>query len=64
MLYADDAGIGSRSRNNLAKMTVDIVPVCGSFGFAASEAKTETMRLMTKHMGRVPFANEAAGQLC
>ena len=43
MLYADDAGIVSRSRNSPAKMMADIIAVCGSFGLTVSEAKTETM---------------------
>ena len=63
MLYADDAGIVSRSRSSLAKMMVDIVAVCASFGLTVSEAKTETMCLMTKRMDRVAFVTEAAGQV-
>ena len=42
MLYADDVGIVSISRNGLAKMGADIVAVCSSFGLKVSEAKTET----------------------
>ena len=63
MLYADDAGIVSRSRNSLAKMMADIVAVCASFGLTVSEAKTETMCLMTKRTNRVTFVTEAAGQV-
>ena len=64
MLYADDADIVSRSRNSLAKMKTVIVAVCASFGLTFSEAKTETMCLMTKGMDRVTFVTEAAGQVC
>ena len=39
MLYADDAGIVSRSRNSHAKMMTVIVAVCASFGLTVSEAK-------------------------
>ena len=62
MLYADDAGIVSRSRNSLAKMMVVIVAVSASFGLTVSEAETETMCLMTKGMDRLTFVTEAAGQ--
>ena len=62
MLYADDAGIVSRSRNSLAKMA-DIVAVCASFGLTVSEAKTETKCLMTKRMNRVTCYTEAADQV-
>ena len=61
MLYAEDAGIVSRSRNSLAKMMADIVAVYASFGLTVSEAKTKTMCLMTKRMDRVTFVTEAAG---
>ena len=50
MLYADDAGIVSRSRNSLAKVKTVIIAVCASFGLTGSEAKTETICLMTKCM--------------
>ena len=55
MPYADDAGLVSRSRSSLAKMMADIVAVRSSFGLTVSEAKTETMCLMTKPMGKVIF---------
>ena len=48
MLYADDAGVVSRSRSSLAKMMADTVAVCASFGLMVSEAKTEAMCLMAK----------------
>ena len=63
MLYADDASIVSRSRNSHAKMIADIVAVCASIGLTVSEAKTETMCLMTKRVDRVTFVTEAAGQV-
>ena len=56
-------GIVSRSRNSLAKMMADIVAMCASFGLTVSEAKTDTMCLMTKGMDRVTFVTEAAGQV-
>ena len=59
MLYADVVGIVSRSRNSLAKMMTDIVSVCASFGLTVSEARTESMCLMTKGMDRVTFVPEA-----
>ena len=62
MLYADDAGIVSRSSNSLAKCLTIIVAVCASFGLKVSEAKMETMCLIMKGMDRVTFVTEAAGQ--
>ena len=41
MLYTDDAGNLSRSRNSLAKMMADIAAACASFGLTVSEVKTE-----------------------
>ena len=41
----------------------DIIPVCGSSGLTVSEAKTETMCLMTTRMDRVTFVAEAAGEM-
>ena len=47
--------------NNLAKMMMaDIATVCSSLGLTVSEAKTETMCLVTKRMDRVPSVTEAA----
>ena len=43
MLYADDAGIISRSSEGLERMTTVIVTACSSFGLTVSEAKTEIM---------------------
>ena len=44
-------------------MMADIVAMCASFGLTVSEAKTETMCLMTKRTNRVTFVTEAAGQV-
>ena len=43
ILYADDAGVFSRSPEQLRKMMEVIVVVCAAFGLTVSEAKTETM---------------------
>ena len=48
MLYADDAGIVSRSPAGLARMMTVIVEVFGAFGLTVSEKKTET------HLMRAP----------
>ena len=48
MLYADDAGIASRSLEGLEKMTTVIVTACATFRLTVSEAKTEIMCLQTK----------------
>ena len=43
MLYADDAGIVSRSPAGLARRMTVIVEVFGAFGLTVSEKKTETL---------------------
>ena len=63
MLYADDAGIVSRSSEGLERMMTAIVTACSSFGLTVSEAKTEIMRLETKSGGKVSFTINAAGQV-
>ena len=64
MLYADDAGIVSRSPEGLEKMTVTvIVTACAAFGLTVSEAKTEIMCLQTKGGGHLSFTISAAGQV-
>ena len=63
MLFADDAGIVSRSLEGLEKMMTVIVPACAAFGLTVSEAKTEIMCLQTKGGGHVPFTVTAAGQV-
>ena len=45
MLYADDAGIASRSQASLEKMMTVIVEVCAAFGLIVSEKKTGTMHM-------------------
>ena len=47
MLYADDAGIVSRSPAGLARMMTVIVEVFGAFGLTVSEKKTETLLMRT-----------------
>ena len=63
MLYADDAGVVSRSPEQLRKMMEVIVVVCAAFGLTVSEAKTKTMCLRAKGMPESTATNsiEAAG---
>ena len=63
MLYADDAGIVSRSSEGLERMMTVIVTACSSFGLTVSEAKTEIMCMQTKGGGKVSFTINAAGQV-
>ena len=65
MLYADDAGVVSRSPEHLRKMMGVIVVVCAAFGLTVSEAKTEIMCLRAKEMpeSTATFSVEAAGQV-
>ena len=51
ILYADDAGIVSRSPEGLEKMMTAIVAACAAFVLTVSEAKTEIMCLQTKGGG-------------
>ena len=62
-LYADDAGIVSRSWNILANMMTVAVAVCAACGLIVADAKTETMCLMTKGMDWGTCVIEAAGQV-
>ena len=55
MLYADDAGIVSRSSERLKRMTTVIVTACSAFGLAVTKAKTERMCVQTKSGGKVSF---------
>ena len=48
MLYADDAGIVSRSSEGLVRMMTVIVTTSSSFGLTVPEVKTEIMWLETK----------------
>ena len=65
MLYADDAGVVSRSPEQLRKMMEVIVVVCAAFGLTVSETKTEIMCLRAKGMpeSTATFSVEAAGQV-
>ena len=65
MLYADDAGVVSRSPEQPRKMTGVIVVVCAAFGLTVSEAKTEIMCLRAKGMveSTAIFSTDAAGQV-
>ena len=63
MLYADDAGIISRSPKGLEKMITAMVTACAAFGLTVSEAKTEIMCLQTKGGGHMLFTFTAAGQV-
>ena len=62
---ADDAGVVSRSPEQLRKMIEAVVVVCAAFGLAASEAKTEIICLREKRMpeSTAIFSVEAAGQV-
>ena len=64
MLYADDAGIVSKSAEGLAKIMTVIVTVFEATGPTVSEKKTETMLLRTPNQAiRTSLvAIEAAGQ--
>ena len=62
MLYADDAGIVSRSPESLEKMMTVIVHVAGLFGLMVSEPKTEIMCLLPKDMKECQFTVSAGDQ--
>ena len=63
MLYADGAGIASRSQASLEKMMTTIVEVCAAFSLIVSEKKTVTMRMRSPTMkAEEAVAVEAAGQ--
>ena len=65
MLFADDAGVVSRSPEQLRKMLEVVVVVCAASGLTVSEAKTEIMCLRAKGMpeSTATFSVEAAGQV-
>ena len=54
MLYADDAGIVSRSPAGLARMMTVIVEVFGAFGLTISEKKTETLLMRAPEKAQQP----------
>ena len=64
MLYADDAGIVSKSAEGLATMMTVIVTVFEAVGLTVSEKETETMLLRTPNQAirTSPLVVEAAGQ--
>ena len=63
MLYADDAGIVSKTAEGLARMMTVIVTIFEAAGLRVSE-KTETMLLRTPDQAPCtsPLVIEAAGQ--
>ena len=63
MLYADDAGIVSRSPGSLEKMMSAIVRVAGLFRLMVSEPKMEIMCMLAKGMDTCPFTVNAAGMV-
>ena len=65
MLYADEAGLVSQSREQLGKMMGVTVVIYTAFGLTVSEAKTETVCLRTKGVptSTTTFSVEAAGQV-
>ena len=64
MLYADDAGIASRSQASLEKMMTAIVEVCAAFGLIVSEKKkTVTIHMRPSTMKAEAVAVESAGQM-
>ena len=62
MLYADDAGVVSKSAQSLAKMMTAIVRVCEAFGLTVAEKKTETVYLRYPGAAEQALVIEAAGQ--
>ena len=66
MFYAEDAGVGSQSPEQLRKMVEEvIVVVCAAFDLAVSEVETGTMCLRPKGMpeSTATMSVEAAGQV-
>ena len=64
MLYADNAGIMSKSAEGLAEMMTVIVTAFEAAGLTVSQKKTETMLLQTPDQAPCtsPLVIEAAGQ--
>ncbi|CAM9677313.1 unnamed protein product [Sphacelaria rigidula] len=62
MLYADNAGIASRSRESLAKMITAVVEVHAAFGLVVAEKKTVTMHMRSPNMETDTIEVEAAAQ--
>ena len=65
MLYADDAGVFSKSPEQLREMVYLIETVSAAFGLTVSKAKTEIMCFHIRGMSDAPdtFSVEAAGQV-
>ena len=63
MLYADEAGIVSRSSEGLEMMMAVLVTSCSVFGTQVSKAKTEIMCLQTKGGGKVSSTMNAVGHV-
>ena len=55
MLYADDAGVVSRSADGRARMMTIIVEVFAEFGLTVSEKKTETLLMRVKEKMTKPL---------
>jgi hypothetical protein len=62
LLYADDAGIVSKSQASLTKMMECIVSTCAAFGLTVSETKTKTVHMRTRDEVRAAVHIEAAEQ--
>ena len=65
MLYSDDAGVVSKSPEQLRKMIVVIMTVSAAFGLTVLGSKPETICLRTRGMSNATatFSVEAAGQV-
>ena len=59
MLYADDAGIVSKSAEGLAKRMTVIVTVFEAASFTVSEKKTETILCCYEHGIRHPLPHRS-----
>ena len=57
ILYTDDAGTVSRSKDSLAKIMSVVVETCDTFGLTVSENKTETMAAVHGHYGKRTTTN-------
>ena len=62
ILYTDDAGTVSRSKDSLAKIMSVVVETCDTFGLTVSENKTETMALLPQAAPAERLSIVAAGQ--
>ena len=63
VLYADNAGIVSRSQEGVESMVTVILTACSAFGLTVFDVKTELTCLQTKGGGKVSFAINATGQV-